>query len=85
MFGGNVKDHLLVFMSKTSPDHDAAAKALRTVAAKNKGSMTFIFIDTDDDENESIMEFFGLTKEKTPTYRAVHLEDVSSLYTVQPV
>ena len=42
--------------------------------------MMFVFIDIDVEDNLRILEFFGLKAEDAPTYRAIHLEDVSTIY-----
>lgn len=39
----------------------------------------FIFVDIDVEDNLRILEFFGLTAEDAPTYRIIHLTDVSSV------
>mgnify|MGYP001795010962 CR=1 FL=1 len=39
----------------------------------------FVFIDLDEEDNVRILEFFGLTVDDAPTYRLIHLEDVSTL------
>ena len=38
----------------------------------------FVFIDLDEEDNVRILEFFGLTVDDAPTYRLIHLEDVST-------
>jgi len=75
IFGGEVKNHLLMFMKKSSDQHDAAVEAMRTVAAANKNKVLFVFINLDEEDNVRILEFFGLTVEDAPTYRLIHLED----------
>ena len=42
IFGGDIKNHLLLFMKKSSAEHDAAVEAMRTVAKANKGKVCLL-------------------------------------------
>lgn len=79
MFGGDAKNHFLLFMNKQHADYEATAETVRKVAAANKGKILFVFINTDVEDNLRILEFFSLKEEDTPTYRVINLGDVSLL------
>merc|ERR1739838_1135714 len=59
IFGGEIQNHALLFVSKKSD-------AFKTAAAEFKGQMLFIYIDSDQEENKRVMEFFGLTVADAP-------------------
>ncbi|XP_067935600.1 protein disulfide-isomerase 2-like isoform X2 [Watersipora subatra] len=80
IFGGDVQSHLLMFMKKSSPVHEATAKAMANIASPNKGKIMFVFVDLDVEDNSKILEFFGLKMEDTPTYRIINLDDDMAKY-----
>jgi len=73
IFGGDIKVHNLLFASKTSKDFDTIMSQFRESAGQFRGKVIFVLIDTDVDENERVMEFFGLKKEDAPTVRLISL------------
>ena len=42
--------------------------------------MLFIYIDSDQEENKRVMEFFGLTDKDVPTYRIIKMQDNMAKY-----
>jgi len=73
IFGGEVKNHLLLFISKTSDAYQATFDQYKAAATDFKGKVLFIYIDIDDDDNQRILEFFGLKLDECPTVRYITL------------
>jgi len=80
IFGGENKNHLLLFVSKTSAEFEKIHADYKTVAATFKGQVLFIYVDVDNAENDRILEFFGLKKEDCPTIRLINLGEEMSKY-----
>jgi protein disulfide-isomerase A1 len=73
IFGGEVKKHLLLFISKSSSDFSEKKAVVERVAKDFKGKSLFIFVDSDVEDNERILEFFGMKKADVPAFRMIHL------------
>jgi protein disulfide-isomerase A1 len=73
IFGGEVKKHLLLFISKSSADFSEKKAVVESVAKQFKGKSLFIFVDSDVEDNERILEFFGMKKADVPAFRMIHL------------
>jgi len=80
IFGGDVKNHLLLFISKTAEDFKEKYDVYKQVAADFKGKVLFIYINLDDEDNLRILEFFGLKVADCPTYRYIQLGDDMQKY-----
>jgi len=78
IFGGDIKNHLLLFVDKSSDKFEAVHGEFAAAAKNHKGSVLFIFINVAEEENERILEFFGLAKADCPTVRLINLgEDMT--------
>lgn len=78
IFGGDVKNHILFFLKKKGAE-DALGK-FKEAAGNFKGKVLFIYLDTDNEENGRIMEFFGLKMEETPAIRLISLTEDMAKY-----
>jgi len=85
IFGGDAKNHLLLFVPKSAADFEKIHADYKTAAAAFKGKVLFIFVDIDNGENERILEFFGLKKEDCPTVRLINLGEDMTKYKPETV
>jgi len=80
IFGGEIKNHLLVFIGKSHADVEKITGAARDVAKGFKGKVLFVTVDTDEDDHQRILEFFGMKKTELPAMRLIHLEEEMTKY-----
>merc|ERR1712106_961703 len=73
IFSGDIKSHLLAFLSVKADSHADDVAMMQSIAKENKGKMLFVTINTDEDDHKRILEFFGITESELPTFRAIQL------------
>ena len=64
-----------MFLSKKSEVYEPLVNEFKSVAKDFKGKVLFVTIDTDIEDHERIMEFFGLKKTESPEMRLIKLEE----------
>lgn len=80
IFGGEIKNHILMFLEKTADGSDKLIDGYKKAAETFKGKVLFITLDTSDEDNARILEFFGLKKEDCPSARLITLGEDMTKY-----
>lgn len=75
IFGGEIKAHNLLFISKKEANYDSILEGFKSAAREFEGRVLFVTIDTEVEDHERIMEYFGLKKTETPELRFIKLEE----------
>ncbi|XP_072398502.1 protein disulfide-isomerase-like [Diabrotica undecimpunctata] len=74
IFDGDITSHLLLFLNRGDKDvYDTISKAARSVAKPFREEVLFFRIDVEKEDNQRIMEFFGIKKKTAPTARLIKL------------
>ncbi|CAG4962684.1 unnamed protein product [Colias eurytheme] len=80
IFGGQIKYHLLLFLSKKNGDFEKYLEVLKPVAKTYREKIMTVAIDTDEDDHQRILEFFGMKKDEVPSARLIALEQDMAKY-----
>jgi len=80
IFSGEVKSHLLLFVSASAADYPEKLQIAKAIAGDHKGEMLFVTINTDEEDHKRIMEFFGLEESELPSMRIIKLEEDMSKF-----
>jgi protein disulfide-isomerase A1 len=75
IFGGQIKSHLLLFLSTKEGHFEKFVDNITPVAKEFRGKIVFVTINADEEEHQRILEFFGMKKDEVPSMRAIKLED----------
>lgn len=80
IFGGEIKSHLLMFLSKEAGHIEKYSEAAKEIAKDYRGQVLFVSINADEDDHQRILEFFGMKKEEVPAMRLIRLEEDMAKY-----
>merc|ERR1712064_271852 len=80
IFSGEVKNHLLLFVSQTSDAFPAQKEMAAKVATDYKGKVLFVTVDADEEDHKRILEFFGMSEDEVPGMRLIRLEEDMAKY-----
>lgn len=75
IFGGEIKSHLLMFLSKEAGHFEKYAEPAKEVAKKFREQILFVSINADEEDHARILEFFGMKKEEVPAMRIIQLQE----------
>ncbi|XP_025836873.1 protein disulfide-isomerase-like, partial [Agrilus planipennis] len=75
IFGGDVKNHLLLFLSRSDEHFAKISDAASSVARPFRETVLFVTLNVDEEDHQRILEFFGLKKEDAPAARIIKLEE----------
>ena len=80
IFSGEVKNHLLLFVSQKSEDFPAQKEMAGKIAADHKGKVLFVTVNADEEDHKRILEFFGMKEDEVPGMRLIRLEEDMAKY-----
>lgn len=80
IFGGDIKSHLLMFVSKEAGHFEKYAEEAKTIAKKFRNEVLFVTINADEEDHKRILDFFGMEKEEVPSMRLIRLEEDMAKY-----
>jgi len=80
IFSGEVKNHLLLFVSQKSEAFPAQKAMAAKVAELHKGKVLFVTVDADEEDHKRILEFFGMKEDEVPGMRLIRLEEDMAKY-----
>lgn len=80
IFGGEIKSHLLMFVSKEAGHFEKYTDGAKEVAKKFRNEVLFVTINADEEDHKRILDFFGMEKEEVPSMRLIRLEEDMAKY-----
>jgi len=80
IFSGEIKSHLLMFLSKGSDDYADQHAIASKIAKDFKGQLLFVSVDTDEEDHKRILEFFGMKDDELPGMRIIKLAEDMAKY-----
>nr|XP_031830760.1 protein disulfide-isomerase [Nomia melanderi] len=80
IFSGDIKSHLLLFLSKEAGHFDEYVEKIKEPAKKFRGEVLFVTINTDEADRTRILEFCGLKKSDVPVMRIIEVKNDMAKY-----
>ncbi|PSN48537.1 Protein disulfide-isomerase [Blattella germanica] len=80
IFGGEIKSHLLMFLSQQEGHIDKYLDGAREIAKDYREQVLFVSINADEEDHQRILEFFGMKKDEIPAMRLIRLEEDMAKY-----
>lgn len=74
IFGGEIKSHLLIFLSKEAGHFEKYVENFKEPAKKFLGKVLFVTLNTDDADHGRILEFFGMSSSELPDMRIITMD-----------
>ena len=81
IFGGELKNHFLVFTDSASEGHADLLTTFRAVSKSFPGKFVHVFVDTGKSGNDRILDFFGIKKEDGVVARIIYVSTNSKYLT----
>lgn len=75
IFGGDIKSHLLMFVSKDAGHYEKYAEPAKEIAKEFREKILFVTINADEEDHNRILDFFGMKKEEIPSMRIIQLQE----------
>jgi len=73
IFGGDIKRHLVLFLSSTSEDFKTQSELATKVAKEHKGKILFVYIDVSKADSKRVLDFFAVKESEAPAMRMTQL------------
>jgi len=83
VFGGEIRNHVLLFLSKEAGHYEKYTEAQKANAKHFQGKLLFVTINIDEEDHGRILEFFGMKKEEAPAVRFIKLAEEMSKFKPQ--
>lgn len=80
IFGGEFNSHLLLFLSKNDGHYDSHIEGPKAVSKDFRDKLLFVTINTDEEDHQRILEFFGMKKSEVPSMRIIKMSDEMAKY-----
>jgi len=74
IFSSDIVKHFILLSSKEDAEHEPRIEDLKIVAKDNRERMIFVHLNTADEENENVLDFFGIKVDQCPTFVIFEME-----------